>query len=129
MRILVAEDDVRFQCMYRSVLPDWGFEPHIVDEGQAAVIEFKKVLESNPFDGVISDLYMGDQFAWNGNMLYDEVDRIAEGTPFVFVTSKPSALGKFYTDRELERIKMYHKDDVRYHAKFREFLDTHLRNH
>ncbi len=55
--LLVLEDDLLVQKVYRMMIRQWGFDFEIVSDGEAAVDLYRERIKSNqPFDLVIMDL-------------------------------------------------------------------------
>ena len=85
LRILVAEDNATNQRIAGSHLRNWGHEVHLCDDGQEAIVKFKK----GTFDLILMDLQMPNMDGTAATRLIrtHEVESNLAHTPIIAVTA------------------------------------------
>jgi two-component system NtrC family response regulator len=92
-KILVAEDDPKFQELMRFTLEKHGFEVTVCNDGAEA----KEVLDHNPVELIISDYVMPNM---DGLLLLKTLRGEGRDTPFILMTAHGSI------DSTMEAIKL-----------------------
>ncbi len=92
-KILVAENNVKFQGVMRLILERHGFEVMVCSDG----IEAKKAIDQNPEDLIISDYMMPNM---DGLQLLKALKKEGKDIPFILITGYGSI------DSTMEAIKL-----------------------
>jgi len=78
-KILVAENNIKFQGVMRLILERHGFEVMVCSDG----IEAKKAIDQNPVDLIISDYMMPNM---DGLQLLKALKKEGKDIPFILIT-------------------------------------------
>ena len=92
-KILLADDDPKFQKLMRRILEKHGFEVTVCNDG----IEAKESIDHNPVELIISDYMMPNM---NGVQLLKSLREEGRDTPFILMTAYGSI------DSTMEAIKL-----------------------
>ncbi len=92
-KILVAENNIKFQGVMRLILERHGFEVMVCSDG----IEAKKAIDQNPVDLIISDYMMPNM---DGLQLLKALKKEGKDIPFILITGYGSI------DSTMEAIKL-----------------------
>jgi DNA-binding NtrC family response regulator len=92
-KILLADDDPKFQMLMRLILEKHGFEVTVCNDGNEA----KKAIDNNPVELIISDYMMPNM---NGVQLLKVLREEGRDIPFILITAHGSI------DSTMEAIKL-----------------------
>lgn len=89
-QILIVDDEADIVTIVKRYLEREGYEIHIASNG----VEALKIFKSHPIDLVITDIMMP---MMDGYEFIEEVLRIHERAPFIFISAKDQEQDKIYS--------------------------------